>query len=195
MDDDLRPVDSPSISLARGVDLEENLHARGFYIFRCFTREGTLRWGEALKNTVVTEGKNLSLDTLMAGSSYSVAGPYMGLISSVSFSAISSGDTGSGINTTNAWKEAGLANAPTYAGNRKTCVWSAASAGSKSLSSALGFAITSNGTVRGAFILLGAGALATKDDAHGILWSAGTFATARDVLSGDSINVSYSVSM
>src|ERR1017187_10117814 len=51
------------------------------------------RWASDEPNTVLTAGKNLALDTFLAGSSYTVVGPYMGLISSASYSAISAADT------------------------------------------------------------------------------------------------------
>lgn len=154
------------------------------------------KWSEDFSNVVCTEGKNLALDTFLAGSAYTVTGPYVGLISSVSYTAVAATDVGTQINGTNGWKEAGLSNAPTYTGNRKTAAWSAASAGSKALSAALAYAITGTGTIKGAFMLYGSTALNTKDDAHGTLYSAGLFGTGdRAVLSGDTVNVSWSGSM
>jgi len=94
------------------------------------------------------------------------------------------------------WLEAGGANAPTYTGNRKTAAWSAATAGAKALSAALAFAVTGTGTVKGAFVCYGTGAVATKDDTNGILWSAGTFSGGdKAVVNGDTLNVSYSTSL
>jgi hypothetical protein len=94
------------------------------------------------------------------------------------------------------WLEAGGTNAPTYSGNRKTAVWSAATAGAKALSAALSFAITSTGTVKGAFLCFGSGALNTKDNTGGTLWSAGTFSTGdKAVVNGDTLNVNYSTSL
>ena len=117
----------------------------------------------------------------------------MGLISSTSYTAVSAGDT---MASHAGWLEAGGANAPTYSGNRKTAVWSAASAGAKALSAALSFAITSSGTVKGAFIVFGSGAVNTKDNTSGTLWSAGTFATGdKSVVNGDTLNVNYSTSL
>jgi hypothetical protein len=117
----------------------------------------------------------------------------MSLISSTSYSAISAADT---MASHAGWLEAGGANAPTYTGNRKTCVWSSASTGSKALSSALSFAITGTGTIKGCFILFGAGALNTKDDTNGTLYSAGLFTSGdRSVINGDTVNVSYSTSL
>jgi hypothetical protein len=182
--------------VVRGSAMNEAAKAHGIFIAECFDAQGRLKWRDTIDNVVMTEGKNLAFDTFLAGSSYTVTGPYMGLISSVSFTATAAGDTGAQINGTNQWKEAGGANAPTYTGNRKTCVWSSASAGAKALSSALSFAITGTGTVEGCFILYGSAALATKDDAHGTLWSGGVFTGgAKAVANLDTLNVSYSTSM
>ena len=95
-----------------------------------------------------TVGKNLALDTFLAGATYTVTGPYMGLISSVSYTAIAASDVGTQINGTNGWKEAGGSNAPTYSGNRKTITWTAASAGSKTTSAAVSFSMTGTGTIK-----------------------------------------------
>lgn len=154
------------------------------------------KWLERLTaNVVCTEGKNHMLSNDL-NTAVALVGPYVGLISSVSYTAVAAGDVGTQINGTNGWKEAGGANAPTYTGNRKTAAWNAASAGSMALSSALAYAITGTGTVKGAFVVYGANAVNTKDDAHGTLWSAGLFGTGdRAVLSGDTLNVSYTTSL
>lgn len=94
------------------------------------------------------------------------------------------------------WAEAGAANLPTYTAPRKTCAWSAASVGSKALSATLSFVFTSSGQVKGAFLVLESGALSTIDNTAGTLFSAGTFSGGdRQVQSGDTLNVSYSLSL
>jgi hypothetical protein len=183
-------------SVTRGGNMSEDAEAHGWYEVVCVGPDGVEKWRDTIENVVCTEGKNLALDTFLAGAAYTVTGPYMGLISSVSYTAVAAGDTGAQINGSNGWKEAGLANAPTYTGNRQTAAWSAASAGAKALSAALAFAITSSGTVKGAFLLYGSGAVATKDNAAGKLWSAGLFSGGDKVVSnGDTLNVSYSTSL
>lgn len=153
----------------------------------------TEKWLEEIENTVVTVGKNLALDTFLAGSAYTVTGPFMGLISSVGYSAIAAADT---MSSHAGWTEAGSTNAPTFTSPRKTAAWSSASAGSKSLSAALSFAISGTGTVKGAFLAFGAGATSQIDNTAGTLYSAGLFGTGdRAVLSGDTLNVSWSGSM
>src|SRR5215471_5956930 len=180
-------------SVIRGSGLGEQADAHGRYEIECIDADGILKWREIIDNVVQTVGKNLALDTFLAGSAYTVTGPYLGLISSTSYTAVAAGDT---MASHAGWLEAGGANAPTYSGNRKTAAWAAASAGSKALSAALSFAITSSGTVKGAFLTYGSGASATKDNTGGILWSAGTFSTGdKAVNNGDTLNVNYSTSL
>jgi hypothetical protein len=155
-------------------------------------RDGKVIYSESFPNLVATVGVNAMFDAALAGSAYTVTGPYMGLISSVGFSAVSNGDT---MSSHAGWTEAGNANAPQYSGTRKTCAWSAASARSKALSAALSFAITTPGTLKGAFINFGSGATNVIDATTGTLFSAGLFTGGdRAVLASDTVNVSYSVS-
>jgi hypothetical protein len=171
----------------------EKMQIRGVYHVECLDPNGNVKWKDHIDNTVVTVGKNLALDTFLAGSAYTVVGPYMGLVSSVGYSAIAAADT---MASHAGWTESGNANAPTYSGNRKTAAWNAASAGSKALSAALSFSITSTGTVKGCFIVYGSAAVNTIDNTSGTLFSAGLFASGdKSVGNGDTINVSYSVSM
>lgn len=145
------------------------------------------------ENTVTTVGKNLALDTLLAGSAYTVTGPYLGLISSASYSAIAAADT---MSSHSGWLEAGSANAPQYTRPRKTAAFNAASGGSKATSAACVFAISGNGTAKGAFLVLGTGALTQIDSTAGTLYSAGLFAGGDRILqSGDTLNVSWTGSM
>ncbi len=183
-------------AVVRGSGMLEDAEAHGRFEVWCVDKDGREKWRDIIDNVVCTEGKNVMLDQTLAGSSYTVIGPYMGLISSVSYTAVAATDVGTQINGTNGWKEAGGANAPTYTGNRKTAVWSSASAGSKALSAALAFAITGSGTIKGCFIVFFTNAVNTKDDAHGTLWSAGLFTGGDKVVANtDTVNVSYSTSL
>lgn len=180
-------------SVIRGAGLGEQAEAHGRYEIECIGADGKIKWRELIDNVVQTVGKNLALDTFLAAATYAVVGPYMGLISSTSYTGVAAGDT---MASHAGWLEAGGTNAPTYSGNRKTAVWSAAASGSKALSAALSYGITSSGTIKGAFLCYGSGALATKDDTGGVLWSAGTFTTGdKAVVNGDTLNVNYSTSL
>jgi hypothetical protein len=180
-------------TVIRGSGQTEAAEARGRYVFECIGADGRVKWRETIENIVCTVGKNLMLDTAFAGSSYTVTGPYLGLISSTSYTAVAAGDT---MSSHSGWLEAGLANTPTYTGNRQAAVFASATAGAKALSTALAYAITGTGTVKGAFLVYGSGASATKDTTTGILWSAGTFTTGdKAVVNGDTLNVTYSSSL
>jgi hypothetical protein len=151
------------------------------------------QWEDTFHNLIVDAGKNHNLDTHLAGSGYTVTGPFMGLISLVSYSAIAAGDT---MASHAGWLEAGNANAPTYTAPRKTAAWNAASGGAKALSAALSFAITGTGTVKGAFIVLGSGASSTIDNTGGTLFSAGLFSGGdKAVVNTDTLNVSYTATL
>lgn len=173
--------------------MQENLKIHGHYDVVCYGSDGKIKWEDVIENTVMTLSKNEVLNQALAGSSFTVTGPYMLLISSTSYSAISAADT---MASHAGWLEAGSANNPTYSGNRKTCVWSAASAASKALSASLTFNITVAGTCKGAALVFGSGAVNTIDSTAGILLSAGLFSGGDKVLAnGDAIAIAFTMSL
>ena len=193
MSEKVNAADGVGASVSRADGLAEGVHASGVYTFECYGADGALKWRDTIDNLVTTVGKNLLLDTLLAGSAYTVTGPYLGLVSSASYSAVDVADT---MGTHAGWLEAGSANAPTYSGSRKTVSFSSASAGSKASSAASSFSITGTGTVKGGFLVLGSGASATIANTSGTLYSVGLFSGGdRAVVSGDTLNVSYTASV
>lgn len=181
-------------SVIRGAGAGEVMNAIGHYTVQCFGPDGKLKWEDKIENVVTTVGKNLALDTFLAGSGYTVVGPYIGLISSDSYGA---GPVAADTMASHAgWTEAGNANTPTYTAPRKTAAWNAAAAGSKALSANASFAITGSGTVKGCFMVYGTGALTTIDNTAGTLLSAGLFSGGDKVVANlDTLNVSYSLAL
>jgi hypothetical protein len=185
-------IDRQGASLISKPSLEELAKLTGIFEVECRDKDGKLKWKDTIKNLVVDVGKNWVLDGIL-GSAQTNTGPYMGLVSSVGFTAYNANST---MSAKNGWSEAGNANAPTYTAPRKTCVWTAASGGSKALSAALSFTFTGGGTVRGCFIVLGTGAVNTIDSTAGVLYSAGDFTGgSKTVVSTDVLNVSYTASL
>lgn len=192
--DRLDPVDTVFAAMSAGHALGEAAPLRGRYVLECWEdeRRERLIWREELDNVVCTLGKNLALDTFLAGVAYTVTGPFLGLISSSGFTAVSAADT---MASHTGWVEAGIANAPTYSGGRPTAAWAAASAGAKALSAPASYTFTGSGTVQGAFMTYGTGAVATVDNTAGTLLSASAFGTGQPVISGNVLTLSYSLSM
>lgn len=187
-----RPSAGVVAAMSCGAPLLEGGDVIGRFSAILCDRDGNLLWREDFDNVVCTLGKNLAFNTTFSGSAYSVTGPFLGLISSASFTAVAAADT---MASHAGWLEAGGANAPTYTGTRQTAVFAAASGGSISLSAGLAYTFTGTGTVQGAFLTLGSGAVATKDSTAGTLWSAGTFSVAQPVIATNVLTVSYSSAM
>lgn len=197
--DRLNVTAAASASVVRCGGMQEQMDVIGHFWVECFDKDGNLKWRDNFPNTVMTAGKNLMLDTVLAGSAYTVTGPYLSLISSVGYSAISAADT---MASHAGWAEAGNgSNFPlwsTPASNaRQTTAWSSATAGAKALSAASSFTIgATGGTIKGCILVFGTGAVATNNNTSGTLLSAGLFTGGDKVVAtSDVVNVSYSLAM
>jgi hypothetical protein len=164
---------------------EDTMSIHGSYYAVCYGADGQIKWEDGIKNLVTTVGKNFTLDTTLGNTAGGAV--VMGLKGTGTAAVTDTQSSHAG------WLEVGLANAPTYSGNRPTPSFSAASAGSKTTSSAVSFSITSTGTVAGCFINIGGSA--TKDNTTGTLFSAGDFSSSKSVVSGDTIAVTYTATL
>jgi len=187
--------DNATITLNAGAAANETVGIEGFYEVKCHDKDGNLKWEDSFPNLVNAVGKELMLDTLLKGSSYSVTGPFLGLISGASptFAAADTMTSHAG------WTE--FVNY-TVGGSavRGTAVFaSATSAGSTpsnvttSAATAIVYTITgAGGTVGGCFLVTGTGATSAQSNTGGTLYSAGAFTTAKVTTAGDTVSVTYS---
>lgn len=164
---------------------EDSMSIHGSYYAVCYDANGNLKWEDGIKNLVTTVGKNFTLDTTLGN----VAGGavVMGLKGTGTAAVTDTQSSHAG------WLEVGLANAPTYSGNRPAPTFLVASAGSKTTSTAVTFSMTSSGTVAGCFINIGGSN--TIDSTTGTLFSAGDFSTSKAVVNGDTIAVTYTATL
>ncbi len=178
-----------NLGAGQGAGGSDDINMKGSFEFTCYDADGNVRWKDKIENTVVTVGKNDMENKYFAGSSYTATW-YMGLISSVGYSAIAAADT---MSSHAGWQEAGNANAPTYSqANRPTVTFNAAASGNVSSNGTVAFSITGNGTAKGAFMTT----VNTKDGTTGTLFSAGLFTQGdRVVVNGDTINGSYTLAL
>lgn len=178
-----------------GAGLSEQLSVTGRYDVKCLDAEGNLKWEDSIENLVVNVGK-ANLLSVYLGAGTQTTTWYMGLVSKIgSFVPVySSTDTlashGDGVTT-------GWAESTDYSGsNRLTVTFGAASAsgggagsaGTGSIvSSAVSFTINATTTIAGALLCQ----TQTRATTTGTLYSAGSFATARDVIANDVLLVTY----
>lgn len=180
--------DSVEATVTRGAGQTEMFGLEGVYTAECYDAQGNLKWSDTIENLVTNVGRQSLLNSYFANTGAGAI--VMGLMGTGTPAYT---DTQSSHGT---WNEVGNANAPTYSGTRKTPSFSSATSANPSVlatSAAVTFSMTSSGTVAGAFINVGGSS--AIDNTTGILFSAGDFtAGSKTVASGDTINVSYTLS-
>ena len=187
--------DHAEVTMQSNVANSELVGIAGHYHVVCHDVDGNVKWEESFPNLVNAVGKQLMLDTLLAGSAYTTVGPFLGLISGASptFAAADTMTSHAGwtefVNyTVGGSPVRGTASfsAATSSGTTPTNVTTKAA-------SAITYTITgAGGTVGGCFLVTGAGAVSTQSNTSGTLYSAGAFATAKVTTAGDTVSVTYS---
>jgi hypothetical protein len=189
--------DSAQATMQSNVVGTEPVGVEGCYHIVCRDAECNIKWEEKFDNVVTQVGKQLMLDTLLSGSSYTTAGPYLGLISGAS-PTVSALDT---MTSHAGWTEFIAYTTGSSSAIRGSAVFtSATSNGSGTVggnvttksAGSITYTITGvSGTVGGCFLVTGPGAASTLSNTSGTLYSAGAFATAKAVTSGDTVTVTY----
>ena len=186
--------DNATITLNAGAQSNETLGVHGHYHVECRDKDGNLKWEESIPNLVVAAGKQLLLDTLLKGSSYSVNGPYLGL-TNASLTPAATDTVGTIVPTyefTN-YTVSGSAVRGTASFASATSSGTTPSNVTTSTASAITYTITgAGGTVYGCFLVTGTGASSSQGNTGGTLYSVGNFATSKITTAGDTVAVTYS---
>ena len=184
--------DNATITLNAGAIANETLGIEGHYHVECRDQDGNLKWEESFPNLVVAAGKQLMLDTLLKGSSYTVVGPFLGLTNASLTPAAT--DTMSTIVPSSEFTNYTVGGSAV----RGTAVFaSATSTGTTptnvttSAAAAITYTITGGGgTVYGCFLNIGG--TSAQGNTTGYLYSVGNFSTAKVTTAGDTVSVTYS---
>lgn len=177
-------VAAAAAALIASTALAETIEAPHFrYEVSCVAPDGTERWREDFTNLVTTAGKNALLDIMFRGS-VQVTTWYVLLIDATGYTAVAAGDTAA---SHTGWTEG----VPYSNATRPTITWNAAASGQITTSAAASFTVNATATLKGC----GAISNNTKSGTTGTLYSAGTFAADRSVQSGDTLNVSITLSV
>lgn len=158
-----------------GLDLG-GLGMKSVYRFECVGADGQLKWVEEVENLVVNDGLNDLLSKYFKGSTYTAAF-YVGLKGA---GTVAAADTLA--------SHAGWTEITAYTGNRKALtLGSVASQSVDNSASVASFAINGTATVAGGFVATAA------TGTSGVLYGAADFGTSRSVISGDTLNVTVTL--
>jgi hypothetical protein len=181
-----KSTDLTVASVSAGVGAIEGTSGGGVFHFKCFDKDGNLKWEDTAHNLVVNEGLQDMNTQFFKGSNYSAAW-YLGLVNNTPSPSYNANDT---LASHGGWNETS-----SYTGNRKAVTFGTASTADPSIidnsASPAQFSITGTVTVAGAFLA------SVATGTSGILFSVSTFQSpgARSVVSGDTLSVTYQFSL
>jgi hypothetical protein len=158
--------------------MQEYINApKAHFSIACLDADGKVKWSEEVDNLVLTAGKTDIVDKYLKGTAYTAAW-YLLLKGAGS---IVVGDT---LASHSGWTEL-----QPYAGtNRPAITWGTTASGSNT-SSTVGISINATATVAGA------GITPVQTGTGGLLYNAADFSVARSVVSGDTLNVTVTISV
>ena len=187
--------DHAEVTMQTSAVGSESVGIAGHYHVVCRDADGNIKWEEEFPNLVNAVGKQLMLDTLLSGSSYTTVGPFLGLISGASptFAAADTMTSHGGWTEFTNYTVGGSAIRGTASFSAATSSGTTPTNVTTKTASAITYTITgAGGTVGGCFLVTGAGASSTQGNTSGTLYSAGAFATAKVTTAGDTVSVTYS---
>jgi len=182
-------TDLVAAALATAKPITEGAGAGGVYTLQCLDANGKLKWEVSTHNLVVNVGIQDMNAQYFKGSSYTAAW-YIGLYGAGSTNNPAASDTAS---SHSGWTEI----VPYSNSTRPAATFGTATTANPSVqtnsASPASFTINATATVGGAFLISNS----TKSGTTGILFSASDFTSPgdRSVVSGDTLNVTYTFSL
>jgi hypothetical protein len=176
-------------SITKALESGESATAKGVYHMQCFDKDGNLKWEAECPNLVVNVGLQDMNNKYFLGSSYTAAW-YIGLYGAGASNTPAAGDT--------AASHAGWTEVTPYSqATRPACTFGTPTTANPSVAtnsaSPAVYTINATQTVGGAFLISNS----TKSGSTGTLYSASDFTSPgdRSVVSGDTLNVTYTLSL
>jgi hypothetical protein len=176
-------------AITKALEAGETASAKGVYTMQCFDKDGNLKWEAECPNLVVNVGLQDMNNKYFLGSAYTATW-YIGLYGSGASNSPAAGDT---MASHAGWTEV----VPYSQATRPACTFATPTTANPSVAtnsaSPAVYSINATSTVGGAFLVSDN----TKSGSTGILYSASDFTSPgdRSVVSGDTLNVTYTLSL
>lgn len=176
-------------AITKALESGESATAKGVYHMQCFDKDGNLKWEAECPNLVVNGGLQDMNNKYFLGSSYTAAW-YIGLYGAGASNTPAATDTAS---SHAGWTEV----TPYSQATRPACTFATPTTANPSVAtnsaSPAVYSINATSTVGGAFLISNS----TKGGTTGTLYSASDFTSPgdRSVVSGDTLNVTYTLSL
>ena len=176
-------------AITKALEAGETASAKGVYTMQCFDKDGNLKWEAECPNLVVNEGLQDMNNKYFLGSAYTATW-YIGLYGSGATNSPAAGDT---MSSHAGWTEV----VPYSQATRPACTFATPTTANPSVAtnsaSPAVYSINATSTVGGAFLVSDN----TKSGSTGTLYSASDFTSPgdRSVVSGDTLNVTYTLSL
>jgi hypothetical protein len=176
-------------AITKALESGESATAKGVYHMQCFDKDGNLKWEAECPNLVVNGGLQDMNNQYFLGSAYTATW-YIGLYGAGASNSPSATDT---MSSHAGWTEV----TPYSNSTRPACTFATPTTANPSVAtnsaSPASYSINATSTVGGAFLVSNN----TKGGSTGVLYSASDFTSPgdRSVVSGDTLNVTYTLSL
>lgn len=176
-------------AITKALETGESATAKGVYHMQCFDKDGNLKWEAECPNLVVNGGLQDMNNKYFLGSAYTATW-YIGLYGASASNNPAASDT---MSSHAGWTEV----VPYSQATRPACTFATPTTANPSVAtnsaSPAVYSINATATVGGAFLVSDN----TKSGSTGTLYSASDFTSPgdRSVVSGDTLNVTYTLSL